>query len=87
MIRDVRVRRLRAVVPGICLAVALPGTLDCESFGPHVYRVPSRGMEPTIKSGALVLVMRWPPSTIKVQRDSRDYGPIPLRSVVGWVVF
>ena len=44
MIRDVRVRRLRAVVPGICLAIALHGTLGCESFGPHVYRVPSRAI-------------------------------------------
>jgi signal peptidase I len=44
-------------------------TLGCQNvWGPHIYRVPSGAMEPTIKRGQFVVVMRWPAGAIEVKR-------------------
>jgi signal peptidase I len=151
---------------GTILVAVLSCTLGCDWGGPRVYRVPTHAMEPTIKAGAFILVMRWPlgktsvargdivvfrdpdePESLYVKRavaiagetielregklfldglpyhepyvmkpaadgsdpfgptkvpeghifvmgdnrdssrDSRSFGPVPLKSVVGWMVF
>jgi len=41
--------------------------LACDSVGPHVYRVPTGAMVPTIKVGQYVVVMRWP-GAVRVAR-------------------
>jgi len=148
------------------LVVVLSCTLGCDWVGPRVYQVPTHAMEPTIRAGAHILVMRWPAGRTNVRRgdivvfrdpdepeslytkravaiagetielregklfldgipfhepyvvkpaadgseafgpvkvpeghifvmgdnrdssrDSRSFGPLPLKSVVGWVVF